>query len=106
MTGRSTQEGRRRTCELQDPVEAGSVFRAGLSQAGGPLQVGLHLVLNLQLAHAPASLQVVEVNQLVWLGLRLGVLQADNPIKSSGPWVPCRAAVCELVFVTTQQPMC
>ena len=64
------------TCELQHSVEARSVLRAGLSHAGGPLQVSLHLVLNLQLAHAAPRLQVVEVYQLIWLSMCVRVLQA------------------------------
>lgn len=63
------EKARKLACELQDSVESSCILRAGLSKASGPLQVGLHLVLNLQLTHTTPCLQVVEVNQLVWLCL-------------------------------------
>ena len=63
------------TCELQHPVKAGSVFRPSLRHASGPLQVSLDLVLNFQLAHAPPGLQMMEVYQLIWLGMGMGVLR-------------------------------
>ena len=37
-----------------------------------------HLVLDLQLRHAAAGAQVVEVHQLVWLRHRLGRLRSGN----------------------------
>ena len=61
----------RLTGELKHSVQAGSVLGARLCKASGSLQVCLHLVLYLQLAHASARLQVMEVNQLIWLRLRL-----------------------------------
>ena len=66
-------------CELQDAVEAGGIGMGGVGQAGSPLQVCLHLVLQLQLAHAPPSLEVVEVDELVRLRRVLHILQAKSP---------------------------
>lgn len=63
-----------RTSELEDAVEVGGVGGVGVDEAGGLLQVGGHLILQLQLAHAPPRLQVVEVYQLVRLRHRLLVL--------------------------------
>ncbi len=46
-----------RACELQDPVEARRVGGAGVGGARCALQVGRHLVLDLQLAHAAPCLR-------------------------------------------------
>ena len=70
------------TCQLQDSIETSSILGACLSKAGGSLQVRLHLVLNLQLAHASSSLQMVEVNQLIWLSLGLGVLHSADSVSA------------------------
>ena len=72
------QEAAKLTSQLKHSVQPQGVFRASLCQAGGSLQVCLHLVLNLQLAHAPPRLQVVEVDQLIWLRLCVRILQGPR----------------------------
>ena len=62
-------EGNVCTCELQDTIEARGGLGASLCHASGTLEVSLHLVLNLQLAHAPPRLQVVEIYELIGLCL-------------------------------------
>ncbi len=83
-TYQRSMEGREwgNTCQLQDSIETSSILGACLSKAGGSLQVRLHLVLNLQLAHASSSLQMVEVNQLIWLSLGLGVLHSADSVSA------------------------
>jgi hypothetical protein len=62
------------TGQLQDTVEAEGVRGGAVNQASGSLQVGGHLVLDLQLGHPAPRLQVVEVDQLIRLRLRLRLL--------------------------------
>lgn len=67
-----------RTCELQDAVQAEGVRRCGINKPGGSLQIRGHLILYLELGHASSCLEMVEVNQLIRLSLRLSLLLAPN----------------------------
>lgn len=62
------------TCELEHAVEAAGVVRRADCRAGGSLEVSGHLVLDLERAHAAASLQVVEIDELIRLSHQCRIL--------------------------------
>lgn len=66
------------TCELQHTVQPAGIGVGGVSQSGGPLQIGCHLIFKLQLREPTPGFEVGEVDLLVWLRLCCCRLQIRN----------------------------